>query len=160
MIISRTPRRGGAAGAGTCGIAGVWVGSEPIDDRKSAKPVRPAGTPVLVLGATEGQGGAVAEAMMRAGRPVRAFVRGPGSVEARCRPDLGSFVGLVLRDPRSFAGHRIELASDAPTPAQMCQALWNAPAGRVRRRETQMPAVRRAAQTDRYVGFLGGRQTR
>ena len=39
------------------------------------------------------------------------------------RPDLGAFVELVLRDPQAYAGRRIELASDAPTPAQM-SARW------------------------------------
>ncbi len=39
--------------------------------------------PVLVLGATGGQGGAVAAALLRAGRPVRAFVRDPASPAAR-----------------------------------------------------------------------------
>jgi uncharacterized protein YbjT (DUF2867 family) len=39
------------------------------------------------------------------------------------RTDMGSFVGLVLADPASFNGRRIELASDAPTPAQMRRAL-------------------------------------
>ena len=39
--------------------------------------------PVVVLGATGGQGGAVAAALLRAGRPVRAFVRDPASPGAR-----------------------------------------------------------------------------
>jgi uncharacterized protein YbjT (DUF2867 family) len=59
------------------------------------------------------------------------------------RPDLGSFVELVLRDPRSFAGDRIEVASDAPTPAQMSQALTDALARPVRYREVPMSAVHR-----------------
>jgi uncharacterized protein YbjT (DUF2867 family) len=39
--------------------------------------------PVLVLGATGGQGGAVAAALIRAGRPVRALVRDPAAPAAR-----------------------------------------------------------------------------
>lgn len=39
--------------------------------------------PVLVLGATGGQGGAVAAALLRAGRPVRGLVRDPASPAAR-----------------------------------------------------------------------------
>ena len=39
--------------------------------------------PVLVLGATGGQGGAVAAALLRAGRQVRALVRDPASARAR-----------------------------------------------------------------------------
>jgi uncharacterized protein YbjT (DUF2867 family) len=39
--------------------------------------------PVLILGATGGQGGAVAAALLRAGRQVRALVRDPASARAR-----------------------------------------------------------------------------
>jgi uncharacterized protein YbjT (DUF2867 family) len=39
--------------------------------------------PVLVLGATGGQGGAVVAALIRAGRPVRALVRNPAAPAAR-----------------------------------------------------------------------------
>lgn len=40
------------------------------------------------------------------------------------RRDLGRFVALLLRSgPDTFDGRRIELASDAPTPAQMGPAL-------------------------------------
>ena len=38
--------------------------------------------PVLVLGATGGQGGAVAAALIQAGCPVRALVRDPSSAGA------------------------------------------------------------------------------
>jgi hypothetical protein len=39
------------------------------------------------------------------------------------RPDLGAFVAQVLLDPSRYVGLRIELASDAVTPAQMADAL-------------------------------------
>jgi uncharacterized protein YbjT (DUF2867 family) len=39
------------------------------------------------------------------------------------RPDLGAFVAKVLGNPKMYAGQRIELASDAPTPAQMAEVL-------------------------------------
>jgi uncharacterized protein YbjT (DUF2867 family) len=48
------------------------------------------------------------------------------------RSDLGTFVELVLSDPQTYAGRRIELASDAPTPAQMTAALSDALGRRVR----------------------------
>jgi uncharacterized protein YbjT (DUF2867 family) len=57
------------------------------------------------------------------------------------RADLGSFVALVLADPGRFAGHRIELASDAPTPAQMTQALSAALDRPVRYREVPVAAI-------------------
>ena len=52
----------------------------------AADTARPGGldsAPVLVLGATGGQGGAVAKALLHTGRPVRAFVRDPTSERAR-----------------------------------------------------------------------------
>lgn len=42
------------------------------------------------------------------------------------RSDLGAFTELILRDSGAFAGRRIELASDAPTPEQMADALTSA----------------------------------
>jgi uncharacterized protein YbjT (DUF2867 family) len=58
------------------------------------------------------------------------------------RSDLGSFATMVLNDPAAFTGRRIELASDAPTPAEMSQALSDALGRPVRFRETPMAAVR------------------
>lgn len=55
------------------------------------------------------------------------------------RADLGAFVALVLADPGRFAGRRIELASDAPTPAQMSQDLSAAMDRPVRFREVPVP---------------------
>lgn len=43
---------------------------------------------------------------------------------------------------RSFAGRRIELASDVPTPEQMCRVLSDALIRPLRYRETQMAAMR------------------
>jgi len=42
------------------------------------------------------------------------------------RSDLGSFVALVLADPAPHDGSRFELASDAPTPAQMTREVSDA----------------------------------
>jgi uncharacterized protein YbjT (DUF2867 family) len=59
------------------------------------------------------------------------------------RPDLGRFVALVIRSgPGAFAGRRIELASDAPTPAQMSAALSSALGRPVEFTETPMSLVR------------------
>jgi uncharacterized protein YbjT (DUF2867 family) len=58
------------------------------------------------------------------------------------RSDLGSFAELVLRDPDEFAGTRTELASDEPTPPEMCDALSAALGREVRFAETPMSAVR------------------
>jgi len=48
------------------------------------------------------------------------------SLQQLARPDLGAFAAGVLHNPASFLGQRIELASDAPTPAQMATALSTA----------------------------------
>jgi uncharacterized protein YbjT (DUF2867 family) len=61
------------------------------------------------------------------------------------RPDLGAFVELVLRRPQAYLARRIELASDAPTPAQMTAALVAALGRPVRYAEVPMPAVRRGS---------------
>lgn len=49
----------------------------------------PSEWPVLVLGATGGQGGAVVDALLAAGRPVRAALRSPGSGSARRLEERG-----------------------------------------------------------------------
>jgi uncharacterized protein YbjT (DUF2867 family) len=59
------------------------------------------------------------------------------------RSDLGAFVALVLADPAAYDGGRFELASDAPTPAQMRQALSDALGRAVEFRETPLADVRR-----------------
>jgi NmrA-like family len=63
------------------------------------------------------------------------------------RPDLGAFVELALRDPQAFTGHRIELASDAPTPTptQMSAAMSGALGRPVRFTEVPMSSVRRGS---------------
>ncbi|MCM3849667.1 NmrA/HSCARG family protein [Pseudonocardia sp. DR1-2] len=53
--------------------------SEPIGTTTAAEPHRGGGRPVVVLGGTGAQGGAVARALRRAGWRVRALVRDPSS---------------------------------------------------------------------------------
>lgn len=57
------------------------------------------------------------------------------------RPDLGAFAADVLSDPERYAGRRIELASDAPTPAQMASALGDALGRPVRHEQTPLNAI-------------------
>jgi uncharacterized protein YbjT (DUF2867 family) len=59
------------------------------------------------------------------------------------RSDLGSFVALVLADPAPYDGSRFELASDAPTPAQMTQEVSDALDRPVVYTETPMTDVKR-----------------
>jgi hypothetical protein len=58
------------------------------------------------------------------------------------RPDLGAFVAKVLLDPKPYLGRRIELASDAVTPAQMAEALSVAEGRPVRHQQTPLESIR------------------
>ncbi|MFF9497386.1 NmrA/HSCARG family protein [Streptomyces flaveolus] len=57
------------------------------------------------------------------------------------RADLGAFAAKVLLDPSEYAGQRIELASDAPTPVQMADALGGALGREVRHERFPLSAV-------------------
>jgi len=59
------------------------------------------------------------------------------------RSDLGAFVAMVLADPAAYTSRRFELASDAPTPLHMRQALSDALGRPVEFRETPLADVRR-----------------
>jgi uncharacterized protein YbjT (DUF2867 family) len=73
------------------------------------------------------------------------------------RSDLGSFVAMVLADPARYDGRRFELASDAPTPAQMTRALSDALGRPVGFSETPMTDVeRRSSDMAAMWKFLRG----
>lgn len=57
------------------------------------------------------------------------------------RPDLGAFVAKVLVDPAPYSGQRIELASDAPTAAQMAELLSAALGRPVRHEQTPLGSI-------------------
>ncbi|WP_225810090.1 NmrA/HSCARG family protein [Streptomyces spinosus] len=57
------------------------------------------------------------------------------------RPDLGAFAAQVLLDPAPYTGRRIELAGDAPTPAQMAAALGAALGREVRHERVPLEAI-------------------
>ena len=71
------------------------------------------------------------------------------------RPDLGAFVAKVLVDPKPYFAQRIELASDAPTPAQMAELLSAALGRPVRFEQTPLESIR---NPDMYAmwTFLNG----
>jgi uncharacterized protein YbjT (DUF2867 family) len=58
------------------------------------------------------------------------------------RPDLGAFVAKVLADPKPYLGQRVELASDAATPAQMTEVLSAALGRPVRHAQTPLESIR------------------
>jgi uncharacterized protein YbjT (DUF2867 family) len=61
------------------------------------------------------------------------------------RDDVGRFVAEVLETPARYAGQRIELASDDPTPEQMASTLATMLRKPVHHEETPMDAVRRGS---------------
>ncbi|HUB39840.1 MAG TPA: NmrA family NAD(P)-binding protein [Streptosporangiaceae bacterium] len=73
------------------------------------------------------------------------------------RSDLGAFVAILLSDPAACAGSRFELASDAPTPVQMRDALSEALGRPVEFRETPLADVqRRSSDMAAMWEFLRG----
>jgi uncharacterized protein YbjT (DUF2867 family) len=73
------------------------------------------------------------------------------------RSDLGSFVTLLLADPDPYNGRRFELASDAPTPAQMSEEISDALDRPVGYSETPMTDVeRRSSDMAAMWEFLRG----
>jgi uncharacterized protein YbjT (DUF2867 family) len=58
------------------------------------------------------------------------------------RSDLGAFVANVLRDPQSYAGQRIDLASDAVTPQRMAEVLSEVLGRTVRHEQTPLDSIR------------------
>ncbi|KAA0110362.1 NmrA/HSCARG family protein [Mycolicibacterium sp. P1-5] len=71
------------------------------------------------------------------------------------RPDLGAFVAKVLSDPAPYVGKRIELASDAPTPAQMTDVLSTVLARPVRLEQTPLTSIG-SADMEAMWRFLNG----
>jgi uncharacterized protein YbjT (DUF2867 family) len=71
------------------------------------------------------------------------------------RPDLGAFVAKVLIDPKRYIAQRIDLASDAPTPAQMAELLSGVLGRPVRHEQTPLESIR---NPDMYAmwRFLNG----
>jgi len=71
------------------------------------------------------------------------------------RADLGAFAAEVLLNPAPYGGRRIELASDAPTPTRMAEALSEA-LGREIRHERTPPAAIGDPDMRAMWDFLGG----
>lgn len=57
------------------------------------------------------------------------------------RTDLGRFVAQVVADPRRYRGERLEIAGDAPTPAQMAEAISAAAGYTVTHQQTSVAEV-------------------
>jgi len=57
------------------------------------------------------------------------------------RPDLGAFTAKVLLNPAPYVGQRIELASDAVTPAQMAETLSTVLGRPVRPERTPLESI-------------------
>lgn len=72
------------------------------------------------------------------------------------RTDHGAFAAQVLLDPAPYLGRRIELASDAPTPAQMAAALSAALGREVRHERVPLAEIRNPDMHAMWT-FLNGR---
>ncbi|MFG3547600.1 NmrA/HSCARG family protein [Streptomyces sp. NPDC047725] len=57
------------------------------------------------------------------------------------RADLGAFAAEVMLDPADYIGQRIELAGDAPTPAEMAGSLSKALGREVRHAQAPLAAI-------------------
>ncbi|MGW0816617.1 NmrA/HSCARG family protein [Streptomyces viridiviolaceus] len=57
------------------------------------------------------------------------------------RADLGAFAAEVMLNPAPYLGQRIELAGDAPTPAEMAASLSKALGREVRHEQVRLAAV-------------------
>jgi uncharacterized protein YbjT (DUF2867 family) len=71
------------------------------------------------------------------------------------RADLGQFAAEVLSNPGGYLARRIELASDAPTPARMAEALGQALGRPVRHEQTPLEAIGSPDMRARWA-FLNG----
>ncbi|MFJ8770348.1 NmrA/HSCARG family protein [Streptomyces clavifer] len=60
------------------------------------------------------------------------------------RVNLGQVVAVILDDPARWRGARIELAGDAPTPAEMTRVIGHAAGGQVAYRQIPLASVERA----------------
>jgi uncharacterized protein YbjT (DUF2867 family) len=83
------------------------------------------------LGGAEGIRSGVLDLPLPADRPLQQLARS----------DHGAFAAEVLLNPAPYAGQRIELASDAPTPAQMAAALGSALGREVRHESVPLEAI-------------------
>jgi uncharacterized protein YbjT (DUF2867 family) len=83
------------------------------------------------LGETDQILAGVLELPLLSGRPLQQLAR----------PDLGAFAAEVLTHPDQYLSKRIELASDAPTPAQMATALGGALDRPVRHEPLSLDAI-------------------
>ncbi|MDJ1133396.1 NmrA family NAD(P)-binding protein [Streptomyces iconiensis] len=61
------------------------------------------------------------------------------------RRDLGRVVAAVIAEPERWIGRRIEVAADAPTPAQMAEAIGHAAGWAVEYRQTPLSSLRVAS---------------
>jgi uncharacterized protein YbjT (DUF2867 family) len=83
------------------------------------------------LGGTDQILGGVLELPLPSDRPLQRLAR----------PDLGTFAAEVLTHPDRYLSKRIELASDAPTPAKMATALSGAMGRPVRHQPVPLDAI-------------------
>jgi uncharacterized protein YbjT (DUF2867 family) len=99
------------------------------------------GVPYTILGPTYFFDNALGGADRIRGGVLDLPLPGDRRLQQLARPDHGAFAAGVLLDPGPFAGQRIELASDAPTPAEMATALANALRRQVRHERVSLTTI-------------------
>lgn len=124
--------------------------------------------PVLVMGATGKQGGAVIRALLKAGRPVRAFVRDPASPAARALAaqgvdivkgeftDTASLDAALTKVDGVFSVQMGSHPGDPETEIVAGKALIEA-AHRANVRVIVHSSVARAGDHEKFIGWSEGR---
>lgn len=107
----------GSLAAGMRAVAGVFAVTTPFEDGVSAEVQ---------------QGRAILAAAHRARMP---------HFDSKAAVESELIAAEVLLSPAGYGGQRIELASDAPTPAHMAQALGAALSHPVRHERTPLEAI-------------------
>ncbi|HSD39512.1 MAG TPA: NmrA family NAD(P)-binding protein [Rhodocyclaceae bacterium] len=125
-------------------------------------------SPILVMGATGKQGGSVARALLKAGRPVRAFVRDPASPAAQALAaqgadvvkgeftDIASLDAALVGVDGVFSVQMGSQPGDPETEIVAGKALVEA-AHRANVRVIVHSSVARAGDHEKFIGWSEGR---
>lgn len=100
-----------------------------------------AGVPYTILGPTYFFDNALGGADQILGGLLELPLPSDRPLQQLARPDLGAFAAEVLTHPDRYLSKRIELAGDAPTPAQMATALSGALGRPVRHEPVPLDAI-------------------
>ncbi|GAA3045912.1 NmrA/HSCARG family protein [Streptomyces glomeratus] len=97
--------------------------------------------PYTILGPTYFFDNALGEAERILGGVLELPLPSDRPLQQLARPDLGAFAAEVLLHPAAYAGQRLELAGDAPTPARMAATLSEILGREVRHEQVPLTAI-------------------